>query len=150
MNKKNYTLELDEPMTEEEDRWRWRQENRQEAENEITRRRAKARGLESRLYVNEYGWLGCDRGEMETIKLDDRINGNEIYLLHIPEINKWAVDIQWFAKKEFSGCSGYPSPLWSRLFNTRDDAVDAAWKCFERMGVKRPYIQGDLFGGDYS
>ncbi len=142
------------PRTKEEDRWVRAQGETKEARNELARRRARERGLESALTVDEYGWLGYPREKLypqiETIKLDDRACGNKIYLFFIPEIKKWVADFQWYAKEEFTGCAGYPHPLWSTLYNTREDALDAAWRELEKKGVKRPYIQGDLFGGDYS
>lgn len=142
------------PMSDEDMRRMWKAENEQDVENEITRERARERGLESFLEMDEYGRLEYPKekylSKIEEIKLDDRVCGNVISLLYIAEINKWTVDLDWFAKDYFSGCCGYPHPLWSTLYDTREDALSVAWRWFEKKGVKRPYVQLDLFEGDYS
>ena len=126
----------------------------QRKENERVRQRALSRGIpESALTDNGYGWLEYS-GEkvsktMERISLDNRILGNYIYLYWIPEIDKWVEAVQWVSKNGYDSHGSYPSPLWDDLYDTREEALSAAWRWFGKKGIERPDAQPDLFGGNY-
>lgn len=127
----------------------------QRKENERVRQRALSRGIpESALTDNGYGWLEYS-GEkvaraMERIHLDKRVLGNRIYLYLIPENGKWVMAVDWVSKNRYDGHGSHPSPLWDDLYDSREAALSAAWRWFEKKGIERPDAQPDLFGGDYS
>jgi hypothetical protein len=154
MSRRDYLPEFECPMSDEEERWRWKAEDRQAADNEITRRRARERGLEHLLDVSESGWIGipCEkfRKKIEEIKLDDRLYGNEIYILPVENLGKWTTGISWVSKDGYSSSLRRPDYLWSTLYDSREAALSAAWRWFEKKGIERPDAQPDLFGGDYS
>lgn len=118
-----------------------------EERNEEARLTAIERGIPlETLELTAQGWLeypirriidGIERVILEPS------SGSEFYLYH-------AENGKWYTGRELRACDrgegGYPNPLWSDGYETKEDAMQAEYEYWERfLGKERNPAEGYLF-----